>query len=108
MKILMSESGSKVIGVSTTKGDYYAPVVVNAAGVWCRQIGKMVGMDIPVFPNRLQSLVTEPVEKYTISRIVQCAREIEGDDMDPEKAMGFHIHLCSAEPFRYDRYRNDK
>ena len=97
VKILMSESGSKVIGVSTTKGDYYAPVVVNAAGVWCRQIGKMVGMDIPVFPNRLQSLVTEPVEKYTISRIVQCAREIEGDDMDPEKAMGFLFEITGEQ-----------
>jgi len=41
-------SGGKVIGVNTTKGDFSAPIVINAAGNWGAQIGKMVGLDIPM------------------------------------------------------------
>lgn len=40
-------SGSKVSGVETTRGEFFAPVVVNAAGAWAAQINKMVGLDLP-------------------------------------------------------------
>lgn len=86
---------SKVTGVITNKGDIDAPIVINAAGVWCREIGKMMGMDIPVFANRLQALVTEPVQSGMISRICQCAREIDTSegDVDMEKATGFLFEI---------------
>jgi len=38
----------KVAGVSTTKGDFSAPIVVNAAGAWARQVCQMVGLDLPL------------------------------------------------------------
>jgi sarcosine oxidase, subunit beta len=41
-------SGEKVTGVNTTKGDFSAPIVINAAGNWGSQVGKMVGLDIPM------------------------------------------------------------
>jgi len=37
----------KITGVETTLGDYYAPIVVNAAGAWAGQINRMVGLDLP-------------------------------------------------------------
>ncbi len=41
-------SGGKVNGVTTTKGGFSAPIIINAAGNWGAQIGKMVGLDIPM------------------------------------------------------------
>ena len=41
-------SGGKVTGVTTTKGDYSAPIVVNAAGAWANEVCKMVGLDLPL------------------------------------------------------------
>ncbi len=40
------ESG-EVKGVNTTQGDFFAPVVVNAAGPWADKLNKLVGLDIP-------------------------------------------------------------
>jgi sarcosine oxidase, subunit beta len=51
----------KITGVQTDKGFISTPVVVNAAGGHSKQIGDMVGVDIPVYPERHQILVTEPV-----------------------------------------------
>lgn len=88
-------SGQKVTGVKTTKGDIDAPIVINAAGVWARPIAKMVGIDLPVFPNRLQALVTEPMKPRLLSRIVQVARDIDTSDpnLDLEKAAGFLFEI---------------
>ena len=44
---VLHENG-RVTGVRTTQGDFAAPVVVNAAGPWARQVGRMVGLDLPI------------------------------------------------------------
>lgn len=41
-------TGGKVTGVKTTQGEWNAPVVVNVAGAWAKQINKMVGLDLPL------------------------------------------------------------
>lgn len=56
--------GGRVTGVSTSQGDIQAPVVVNAAGPHGRIISNMVGLDVPMYPERHQILVTEPVEDF--------------------------------------------
>lgn len=53
----------KIVGVQTNKGYINTPIVVNAAGGYSAEIGKMVGVDVPIYPERHQILVTEPVEK---------------------------------------------
>lgn len=94
----IKKEGSKVIGVNTNKGDIDAPIVINAAGVWARQVAAMAGIDLPVFPNRLQALVTEPMKPKLISRIVQAAREIDTSEgeVDLEKATGFLFEIDGA------------
>lgn len=47
--------------VRTDKGDIVAEHVVNAAGTWCREIGTMMGLDLPVVPMLHQYLVTDRV-----------------------------------------------
>ena len=39
--------GGKVRGVTTSQGEFTAPIVVNAAGPWAGQINRMAGLDLP-------------------------------------------------------------
>lgn len=55
------ENGA-VKAVHTTLGTISTPLVVNTAGGWSKQVAEMAGIDIPVFSERHQILVTEPVE----------------------------------------------
>ncbi|MCX7757849.1 MAG: FAD-binding oxidoreductase [candidate division WOR-3 bacterium] len=57
-------TGEKVLSVVTDKNEeYFAPIVINAAGPWAKNIGKLVGLDLPVEPERHESLVTEACER---------------------------------------------
>lgn len=58
---IKTENG-KVKTVVTDKGEIETKIVVNAAGGYSKQIANMVGVDIPVYSERHQILVTEPVE----------------------------------------------
>ena len=49
--------------VSTAKGEISAEHVVNAAGTWCREIGAMLDLDLPVVPMLHQYLVTDRVRE---------------------------------------------
>ena len=53
--------GGKVAGVLTDRGEIAAPVVVNAAGPWAGEVGRMAGVDIPIVPVRRQIVVTGPI-----------------------------------------------
>jgi glycine/D-amino acid oxidase-like deaminating enzyme len=44
----LSVAGGRVKGVSTSRGDIEAPVVINAAGLWGDRIGRMAGVEIPI------------------------------------------------------------
>jgi sarcosine oxidase subunit beta len=49
--IRTSPGGGRVTGVSTPDGDIDAPVVVNAAGVWARDLAATCGLDLPIEPQ---------------------------------------------------------
>ena len=53
--------GGRVRGVATDQGEIAAPVVVNAAGPWAGEVGRMAGVDIPIVPVRRQIVVTSPL-----------------------------------------------
>lgn len=59
---LVVENG-KIKGVRTNKGDVATPVVLNAAGGYSQIVAAMAGVDLPVYSERHQILVTEPVEE---------------------------------------------
>ncbi|MBI5967126.1 MAG: FAD-binding oxidoreductase [Deltaproteobacteria bacterium] len=50
----------KITGVRTTKGDIAAPIVINAAGPFAEEVGKMAGVEVPVKPYRRQIFFTAP------------------------------------------------
>ncbi len=47
--------------VSTDKGDWHAEHVVNAAGLWAREIGHMAGIELPVLAMEHHYIVTEEI-----------------------------------------------
>src|SRR3984957_6225350 len=52
----------KVAGVTTAKGTIEAPIVVDAAGAWTRQVAEASGIRVPLVPTRQQLIVTEPLD----------------------------------------------
>ena len=63
-------NNERVKGVKTSKGRYAAPVVVNAAGAWARQVGELVGHDHPVRPDSHEGGITEPVAHFLNPMVV--------------------------------------
>lgn len=55
--------GEEIKGVLTTKGEFYSPIVVNAAGAHAGQISKMINIDIPIRPLRRHLFVTAPLDE---------------------------------------------
>jgi dimethylglycine dehydrogenase len=61
--------------VRTGQGDIVAEHVVNAAGTWCREIGTMMGLDLPVVPMLHQYVVTDTVSEVA-DRVAAGAKEL--------------------------------
>ena len=61
--------------VATRDGAIRAEHVVNAAGTWCREIGAMMGIDLPVVPMLHQYVVTDSVSAVA-ERIAAGAPEL--------------------------------
>jgi glycine/D-amino acid oxidase-like deaminating enzyme len=70
-------SAGRVAGVETTARSIAAPVVVDAAGAWTRQVAELAGGDAAVAPVRHQLLITEPASAVDpedpIARVVDAA-----------------------------------
>ncbi len=69
--------GGRAKAVVTDKGRYDAPAIINAAGAAAKQVGKMVGLDVPVNPDSHEAGVTEPVAHFLRPMIVDI-RPAEG------------------------------
>jgi dimethylglycine dehydrogenase len=70
--------------VVTEQGTIIAEHVVNAGGLWAKQVGLMAGVDLPVTPMEHHYLVTEPI------------RELEGRDQEL-------VMMTDLEGFTYSR-----
>ncbi len=57
----IDRDGRRITAVLTDRGPIRTEVVVCAAGAWSRAVGQMVGIDLPVTPERRDIVVTEPV-----------------------------------------------
>ena len=51
--------------VSTNKGDVACEHVVNAGGLWAREVGRMVGLELPVLAMEHMYLLTEDMPEVT-------------------------------------------
>ena len=85
----------------TEQGDFDAEHVVNAAGLWAREVGAMAGVYLPLHPMEHQYLATEKIDE-----VVNLTHELP-HVMDPEGesylrqegqglVIGFYEQDCTA------------
>ena len=58
----ITKEDQRVTGVVTDKGEIQAEYVVNCAGMWAREIGKLAGVNVPLQPAEHYYLITEAIE----------------------------------------------
>src|SRR5215831_8177055 len=70
-------TAGRAAGVETASRSIAAPVVVDAAGAWVRQVARLAGARVPVAPVRHQLLITDPTSDVdpadAIARVVDAA-----------------------------------
>lgn len=94
-------AGGRVKSVTTDKGVIETPIVVNAAGPWAAPLGDMAGVRLPLYTQRHQILVTEPVGKLLDPMImsfsigIYCQQTPHGSLVmglgDPKEPKGYDI-----------------
>lgn len=57
----ISVTDGSVTGIDTPSGAIETPLVVDAAGIWSRQVGALAGAEVAIAPVRHQLLITRPV-----------------------------------------------
>ena len=55
----------RVAGVTTSSGEVACEVVVNCAGMWARDVGRMAGVTVPLHASEHFYIVTEPLAGVT-------------------------------------------
>jgi 4-methylaminobutanoate oxidase (formaldehyde-forming) len=63
-------------GVVTDRGDIACEVVVNCAGMWGREVGRMAGVNVPLHASEHFYIVTEPLAGVT--RDLPVLRDTDG------------------------------
>lgn len=94
----------RVSGLQTSRGNLSVPIVINAAGPWSGNIGRMAGLDYPVSPFRRQVFVTKAFER--VSKPIPLILDFdslfyfreEGPGLllgksDPDEPSSFNVHV---------------
>ncbi|MBT3756101.1 MAG: FAD-binding oxidoreductase, partial [Candidatus Cloacimonetes bacterium] len=68
---------NKISQIITDKGKYSAGTIINASGNNAKEIGEMIGIDLPVIPDSHEGAITEPVERFFEPMVVDM-RPTEG------------------------------
>lgn len=98
----IATDGTSITAVETSHGTIATDTVVCAAGAWARQIGDLVGVNLPVEPLRRQILTTEPMAgldprtPFTIDFSTSLYFHSEGPGLligmsDPDEEPGFKL-----------------
>ncbi|MBN1971405.1 MAG: FAD-binding oxidoreductase [Candidatus Delongbacteria bacterium] len=66
--------------VKTDNETYIADIVINAAGGFAKEIGKMVGLDLPVDPDSHEAAISEPVERFFEPMVVDIRSDADSDN----------------------------
>jgi dimethylglycine dehydrogenase len=64
--------------VVTAQGTVHAEHVVNAGGLWAREVGRMVGLELPVLAMEHMYLLTEPMPEVAAYNQANAGKELVG------------------------------
>ncbi len=65
------QEGGRAKGVRTAAGEeHYSNIVINCAGPWAKDVGRLAGAEVPVEPERHEALITEGVEHLGLPMLV--------------------------------------
>ena len=85
--------------VVTEKGTISAEHVVNAAGLWAKQVGRMVGLELPVSPLEHHYLVTEAIpEVAALKAEMPMVVDLEGYTYMRQDQKGMLIGIYETNP----------
>ena len=75
--------------VHTGKGDIDADIVVNAGGLWAREVGEMVGIKLPLMAMEHHYLITEKLEEVArLGHELPSIVDFDGNAYGRQEGMG--------------------
>lgn len=78
--------------VRTTKGDIRTQWVVNAAGLWGREVAAMAGLELPLLPTEHQYFVTETIpEIAALDRRLPSVADRDGEYYLRQEGLGLLV-----------------
>lgn len=84
--------------VRTTKGDIRTQWVVNAAGLWAREVAAMAGLQLPLIPTEHQYFVTEKIpEIANLGRRLPSVADRDGEYYLRQEGMGLLVGAYERE-----------
>ena len=85
--------------VETDKGSIHAEVVVNAAGLWAREVAAMAGFDLPLIPMEHQYFVTETIpEIEALGRRLPLIADRDGEYYMRQEGLGLLVGAYEKDP----------
>jgi len=97
--------------IKTARGEFEVNAVLNAAGPWARDVGKMLQADIPVIPYRHEIMVTERISELFDPMVISFSKgiyfqqlkegEIIGGIGNPEEAPGINLKCSKWFPYHF-------
>ncbi|MCG6891863.1 MAG: FAD-dependent oxidoreductase [Gammaproteobacteria bacterium] len=78
--------------VETDKGSIHTDVVINAAGLWAREVAAMAGLELPLMPLEHQYLVTETIpEIEALGRRLPSIADRDGEYYLRQEGLGLLV-----------------
>ncbi len=84
--------------VRTERGDIRTPWVINAAGLWAREVGRMAGLELPLIPTEHQYLVTETIPEIAAAgRRLPSVADRDGEYYLRQEGLGILVGAYECE-----------
>ncbi len=90
--------GRRVTTVHTSGGDIECEMLVNAAGMWGLEVGRMAGVRIPALAVEHQYLLSGPIEGYTPAELARMPTMRDPDHLVYYKPDGPGLLVGGYEP----------
>jgi sarcosine oxidase subunit beta len=87
--------GGQVTAVETPRGRVQTPLIVNAAGAWAPLVGRLIGVQVPILPQRQhQWIIQAPSVHFTMP----CTLDLDSTLYVRPEGPNFLLGIASHEP----------